>query len=321
VQPGLRYEHTDIHDTFWNQVTNPDDSAGASAFASNQTKYDFVLPSVHANYRPDAETVVRASIWRSYVRPAFFQLAGGRRTTLNPDGSIDITEGNPNLKAISAVNYDVSYEHAGATGTQFMVGLFLKDMSNYLYDRGNTYRAQAVAQTGISSISRPENGGDARVYGLEMSGRRQFMELPGWLGGLGVSGNLTLQRSKVDLKDPDTDSGMRMQGSPDLLYNASLFYDRDGVTASLSYRYGGPTLVSYRFGDYGGADLNEWQRATRTLDASVAYQFHSGLKLTLSASNLLNDYGYYRTVGRDSGTIPQLVSSGRNAFISAAYSF
>ena len=73
VQPGLRYEHTDIHDTFWNQVTNPDDSAGASAFASNQTTYDFVLPSVHANYRPDAETVVRASIWRSYVRPAFFQ--------------------------------------------------------------------------------------------------------------------------------------------------------------------------------------------------------------------------------------------------------
>ncbi|MBW8859120.1 MAG: TonB-dependent receptor, partial [Caulobacter sp.] len=121
-----------------------------------------------------------------------------------------------------------------------MVGLFLKDMSDYLYDRGNTYRAQAVAQTGISSISRPENGGDARVYGLEMSGRRQFAELPGRLGGLGVSGNLTLQRSKVDLKDPDTDSGMRMQGSPDLLYNASLFYDRDGVTATLSYRYGGP---------------------------------------------------------------------------------
>ena len=64
VQPGLRYEHTDIHDTFWNQVTNPDDSPGASAFASNQTTYDFVLPSVHANYRPDAETVVRASVWR-----------------------------------------------------------------------------------------------------------------------------------------------------------------------------------------------------------------------------------------------------------------
>lgn len=321
VQPGLRYEHTDIHDTFWNQVTNPDDSPGASAFASNQTTYDFVLPSVHANYRPDAETVVRASVWRSYVRPAFFQLAGGRTTSLNPDGSIDITEGNPNLKAISAVNYDVSYEHAGADGTQVMVGLFLKDLSNYLYDRGNTYRAQTVAQTGISSISRPENGGDARVYGLEMSARRQFTELQGWLGGLGVSGNLTLQRSKVDLKDPGTDNGMRMQGSPDLLYNASLFYDRDGLTATLSYRYGGPTLVSYRFGDYGGADLNEWQRATRTLDASVAYQFRSGLKLTLSASNLLNDYGYYRTVGRDSGTIPQLVSSGRNAFISAAYSF
>ncbi|MBB6250534.1 TonB-dependent receptor [Nitrospirillum iridis] len=317
--PGLRFEHTRIANTYWNTASG---DGQVSSWQSNSTLYNEALPSLHVNFRPEAGGVYRAAVWTSYMRPALYQLGGGSQTTLNSDGSISITQGNPNLKPTESVNYDLSGEWALDTGTHVMAGTFYKALSHYLYDRGTDYHASAVAQTGVSSISQPVNGGSGHVYGVELAANQELRPLaPGVLDGFSLAGNLTLQRAAVHLNSSGIEDTSPMQGTPNVLFNASLSYDRDGFDTTLSYRYSGDSLVRYRFGTFGGNALNEWLRATQRLDLSAGYTFASGLQVGLAVQNLLDDYSYYRTIGRNADAIPEIVEPGRSYMINATYTY
>ncbi len=313
IQPGLRYEQTEIRNLFWTKADT------GSHFDTSQTKYSFLLPSVHVNYRPTDSQVIRAAIWSSYTRPAFFQLAGGRQVSVSK-GVTTITEGNPDLKAITALNYDLSAEFALPT-SRFVVSTYYKDMDHYMYDRGRDLRARGNTTAGTTIINRPSNGGKASLLGIELEGDYRFTQLSGLMSGLSVSGNVTVQTSSVHLLDPGTDDKMPMAGAPNLMYNASLDYSHGPLDATLSYHFNGRTIVKYRFGDYGGRTMNEWSRATQTLDASLGYELRPNLKLTAAVTNLLNSYSYYRTVGQSTQTVPQIVRSGRQALVSVSYDF
>lgn len=312
VQPGLRFEHTDIGNRFWNSIRGSG-AAGSTiqqGFRSSKTSYDILLPSIHANYRSGEENVIRGAVWRSYTRPAFFQLAGGSQTTVNSDGSISITEGNPDLKAVKSWNFDASIEHQHR-GFSASVAAYYKALSDYLYDRGTSFRATQIATDGVQSIFKPVNGGSAGLYGVELAARYQLVDLPGWESGFGISGNMTLQHSWAHLNDASTDKTQAMQGAPDRLYNASLFYEKGGLSANISYRYNGPLIAAYRFGTYGGKELNDTQRATSSVDTTVGYAFSNDLRVVGAVSNILDNISYYRTIGPDSYQVPQIVRWGR----------
>ncbi|MGU3391134.1 TonB-dependent receptor [Sphingomonas sp. M1A8_2b] len=312
VQPGLRYEHTDIDNVFWNSVS-ADGTAGSApqeGFKSSKTHYDILLPSIHANYRSGEENVIRGAVWRSYTRPAFFQLAGGSQTTVDSDGTISVTEGNPDLKAVKSWNFDASIEHQHRGFSASIAGYY-KALSDYLYDRGTSFRATQIAVDGLQSISKPVNGGSAGLYGVEIAARYQLVDLPGWESGFGISGNMTLQHSWAHLNDASTDKTQPMQGAPERLYNASLFYEKGGLSANVSYRYNGPLIAAYRFGDFGGKALNDTQRATSSVDTTVGYSFNDDLKIAGAVSNIFDNISYYRTVGPDSYQVPQIVRWGR----------
>lgn len=322
VQPGLRFEHTAIDDVFWNSVSGSGTTSPAlsEGFQSSKTEYNVFLPSLHANYRPDGESVVRAAIWRSYTRPAFFQLAGGSQTSINSDGSISVTEGNPDLKAVKSWNFDASIEHQHR-GFSASVAGFYKALSDYLYDRGTSFRAQQIAQSGVASISKPVNGGTAGMYGVELAARYQLVDLPGWESGFGISGNMTLQHSWAHLNDSSTDVTQQMQGTPNRLANAALFYEKGPLYADVSYRYNGPLIAAYRFGAYGGKQLNDTQRATSSVDATIGYTLPHDIRFVLAATNLLDNVSYYRTVGPDSYQVPQIVRWGRTYSITLTTNF
>ncbi|MDZ5647717.1 TonB-dependent receptor [Nitrospirillum sp. BR 11828] len=319
VIPGLRFEHTRINNTYWNTASG---DGQVSSWQSNSTVYNEALPSLHVNYRPDDGGVYRAAIWTSYMRPALYQLGGGSQTSLNSDGSISITQGNPNLKPTESVNYDLSGEWVLDTGTHLMAGAFYKALSHYLYDRGTDYHASAVAQTGVSSISQPVNGGSGHVYGIELTANQELRTLaPGALDGFSLGGNLTLQQAAVHLNSSGIEDTSPMQGTPNVLFNASLSYDRGGFDTTLSYRYSGDSLVRYRFGTFGGNALNEWLRATQRLDLSTGYTFANGLQVGFAVQNLLDDYSYYRTIGRTADAIPEIVEPGRSYMFNATYTY
>jgi TonB-dependent receptor len=316
IIPGLRFEHTDIRNNFY---VLEDNSEGH--FASNSSKYDKVLPSISANYRPNPLTVYRASIWTSYVKPSLFQLGGGEQVTHN-DGSIQITEGNPDLKAIDAVNYDASGEWRNTFGGYAVVAVFYKSLDHFIFDSVDAFSNASTSV--VTQITKPENGGSGHVYGLELTGRQKFTGMPAPFDGFGLSGNTTLERSGVHTGVPGLDPTERLQDQPNLAANAQLFYEKGPISAQLSYRYTGSYVSGYAvLGDGGPAtsQLDAWVKDNTRLDLHLGYKFPAGVRLDFAVSNLLNTDSFYGTIGKNTDVLPTIVNSGRTFDLVARYSF
>lgn len=318
VIPGVRFEHTSIDNTFWNM-----DGTGAKvgAWARTQTQYNEPLPSILVNWRPDQNSVYRASVYSSYTRPAFVQLAGGASTSVSSDGVTTITQGNPNLKPIEAVNYDLSGEWSNSHGGQASLGGYYKHLSNYLYENGSGLINAANIGSGVVRYIEPTNGGSGNVYGIEAAFRQKFQDLPGWLSGFGINGNVTRQWTGVDLGSDQMGRNERIQNAPDWLANAGLFYERDGFSFDLIYNYTGAYVSVYNYLNQPGTWDDLWVRPTNRVDLHAGYQMDSGVSVDVSVSNLLGDYTYWSHVGRNSLTISDIVDSGTTTLLSLKYTY
>ncbi len=319
IIPGLRFEHTAIRNTFW---TTPSDAQGNELpgyFSNNHTVYNEPLPSILLNYRPDANTVYRASVWYSYTRPAFVQLGGGAQIDTS-DGVTTITEGNPNLKPIKSTNVDLSGQWTTDRGGFASLTGFYKSISNYIYDSGSDQINPSLTGTNTIFYKKPENGGDGKVYGLEVMLRQKFVNLPAPFDGLGASMNYTQQRSKVDLGVTGFAS-QRLQSAPDVMGNAELFYEKNGFSLDLSYRYTGSYLSLYDYLDQGAPWDNLWIRPMRRVDLHAGYEFDHQWRADLSISNLTRNYSYWAHIGKNSLVNSDIVDAGATTLLTVKYSF
>ncbi|MBE1160660.1 TonB-dependent receptor [Dyella acidiphila] len=320
VIPGLRFEHTDIRNTFW---VIPQDAQGNEIpgyFARNYTHYDEPLPSIFINYRPSDNAVYRGSIWTSYTRPAFVQLGGGSQVSVSADGLTTITEGNPELKPIEALNIDFSGEWNNQHGGHAMLAGFYKKLSNYIYEAGTNPVNAATVDAGSIQYIRPSNGGAGRVYGVEAAVRQKFQDLPAPLDGFGVAVNATAQRTSVDLGMAGFNHE-RIQNAPDLMANAELFYEKNDFSVNLSYHYAGSYLSTYDYLGQGAAWDDLWIRPTERIDLHVGYAFSRRFQLDLSISNLTKNYSYWAHVGKNNLALSDVVDSGMTTLLTAKYSF
>lgn len=315
ILPGVRFESSTIGTRFWD--------AGAPDplrhhWGTSHTAYDELLPSLFINARPTEDLLLRAGIWTSYARPAFFQLGGGTQTSVSPDGGVTIAEGNPHLRPVEATNFDLAAEWRGPKGGHLSVAGYLKQMSHYLYNSGDSYLTGTTTNLGSLSISRPENGGSARVLGVELAASQTAVWAPPPFDGLGIAGNITLQNSAAHLNDPLLGRTNPMQGTPGMLANLSLFLERDGLMACLSWRYSGAYVEQY--GEWGsgyfgtamnGSALNKWVHPSDSLDVTIRYRLSPSVEVSAAAANLLGGDAYYSTIGRTSGTVAQIINAGR----------
>lgn len=319
VIPGFRFEHTDITNRYW---VIPQDAQGNEIpgyFAKNYAHYDEPLPSLFVNYRPSDSAVYRASIWTSYTRPAFIQLGGGAQIHISEDGLTTITEGNPNLKSIYAVNLDFSGEWSNQHGGHAMLAGFYKKLSNYLYSTGGPVNSASVTEGSVVHV-RPENGGDGTVYGAEAAVRQKFQDMPAPIDGFGVGLNVTAQHTKADLGIPGFNDE-RIQNAPNLMANAELFYEKNGFSANLSYHYAGSYVSEY---DYLGQNApwdDLWMRPVTRVDLHVGYVFNEHFQTDLSIANLTDNYSYWSHIGKNSLAASDIVDSGRTALLTVKYSF
>jgi TonB-dependent receptor len=320
VIPGLRFEHTDIRNTFW---VTPQDAAGneiAGHFARNHTHYDEPLPSLLVNYRDGDGAVYRGSIWTSYTRPAFVQLGGGSQISVSADGLTTISEGNPDLKPIKSLNLDLSGEWSNQHGGHAMLSGFYKKLSNYIYESGSNPVNAGTPEAGSIQYVKPQNGGDGKVYGLEAAVRQKFQDMPAPLDGFGVGLNATRQWTKVDL-GMDGFRHERIQNAPELMANAELFYEKNGFSLNLSYHYAGAYVANYDYLGKGASWDNLWIRPVTRVDLHAGYAFPHGIQVDLSISNLTKNYSYWSHIGRNSLAISDVVDSGMTTLLTAKYSF
>jgi len=319
IQPGVRFEHTSIRNTFWVTPADADGNELPGYFSNNRTQYNEALPSLLLTYRPDESSVYRAQAWESYTRPAFVELGGGSQISVSR-GVTTITQGNPDLKPIKSTNLDLSAQWLNDRGGFASVAAYYKRLHDYIYDNGAGQVNPNTSGSGAVLYKMPSNGGDGHVEGLELTFRQKFLALPSPWDGFGISLNATRQNSRVDLGLAGFDNE-RLQSAPRTMGNAELFYEKNGLSINLSYHYTGAYLLTYDYLNQGSPWDDLWVRPIRRVDLHAGYRFSDALQLDLSISNLTNQYSYWSHIGRESLAISDIVDAGRTTLLQLKYSF
>ncbi|MGV1107074.1 TonB-dependent receptor [Xanthomonas translucens] len=329
VLPGVRYELTRYSADSWQ--SSGDGSNGQ--FVSNGRTYGEVLPGISLNYRPDDLTVYRASLRRSFSRPAFGLISGETVYTIAPNNTVlGISKPNPDLNPSKADNADLSAEFYDHNGGVLSAATYYKRISGFIYTSqsatSNDNTLGGLVPTGTTfengvPVTMPQNGGSAKLYGLELAASKRLQDLPGIWSNVGVTANLTLQHSEADSKRADQPDRTWLPRAPQRIYNLDLFYDDSKLRADLSYNYTGLQLLGLT-----SDRLNYYLQPVKSLDFNATYHLPHGIDVGVSAKNLLNAATFYETQGKstrymayDPGADGAYVETGRVYMLTLGYTY
>lgn len=258
--------------------------------------YNDWFPSLHLTYNIRNDLMARAAWSTTIGRPDVDELSESADINL---GSRSITRGNSALEPQYSNNFDLSLEYYFKSVGVFSVGVFQKNIRNYIGEVTDTITAVRAAEMGAPltnpALTDPTwrltttiNNGDARVRGLEFNYSQQLSFLPGAFKGLGVFANYTWISS----------AGRRQTGGVTPLQN---FIPRTG-NAGLSYTYGrwdARMQVGYNsaFLDNLGNDRyrDQYKGERYQLDLNGRCKVTRQIALFANLSNLTSEnYGEYR---------------------------
>ncbi|MFN7110939.1 MAG: TonB-dependent receptor [Brevundimonas sp.] len=316
VVAGLRVEHTEVTNTNWIE----DDAQ--TGFGDTDSQYTNVLPSVTAIYRPSDNFVYRGAIWTSFSRPEFSNISRGvsvSRASPRPGQTlgdiVSISRGNPDLKPAEALNLDVSAEYYPDRSSLVSIGVFHKKIDHFIFTNGSA--VDADTQEGTITISQPKNGETAKITGVELNLIKSFEGMGAPFDGFGVEANLTRQVSEAETGlDYRKGRSISFIQAPDLIYNASLTYQKYGFEARLSYQYQGAYIEDLR-----DNAVDKWVQPNKSLDFHSRYNFRPGLTMDFDVQNILDGHRYYTTKGESPSYQKDYMEPGRNFLVRLAYSY
>ena len=264
-------------------------AAGQQVPLSVERSATDLFPSLNARYSIGDTLIVRLAGQRGVSRPAYGAIrVGASINDTNSPGTI--TGGNPQLEPEYTWGVDGSLEYYLPGNGLISVAGFHRWVDNVFYANaqvvsGGIYNFGGVNRNGYLLTS-TFNGKNGRLYGLELSYQQQFGFLPSPLDGLGFQGNLTLLDGKFDTQvvNGTQQKGIAFQGLSDTIYNASLYYEKYGLSARVSYQWRSDWLDSL-----GGFGSGESRKSYGNLDVSLRYQINDTLTLFADAANLTNE--------------------------------
>ncbi|WP_320076610.1 TonB-dependent receptor [Novosphingobium ovatum] len=294
---GLRIEH----------VTNRGDAIGTvntvNTPVTSSSNHTLLLPSAHLNINLDQTKKLRISFSTGAARADYDQM---RPNVVISDTNLTISGGNPSVKPERTWGLDAYLEWYRRPSGYFMIGAFYKRASNVLYSQSRSFGSHALDSDGIDrsgyTYSGVTNAGSGRLYGMEVAVQQslepfiQGTGVPAWMGGFGVSANLTLNDSRM--YKPAVYSGstllmagrnVRLPGTSDLVYNIGGYYEKYGLTLRLQYQRRSMWMdgVADTLADAG----DTYWDADDELDFSARYAVTRHISVYFDASNLLNNPG------------------------------
>ncbi|TAJ54161.1 MAG: TonB-dependent receptor, partial [Brevundimonas sp.] len=316
VVAGVRVEHTEVSNTNWIE------DEAQTGFGDTDSNYTNVLPSVTAVYRPSDNFVYRGAIWTSFSRPEFSNISRGvsvGRAPPRPGQTlgdiVSISRGNPDLKPAEALNLDVSAEYYPDRSSLVSIGVFHKKIDHFIFTNGSA--VDADTQEGVITISQPKNGETAKITGVELNLIKSFEGMGAPFDGFGVEANLTRQVSEAETGlDYRKGRSISFIQAPDLIYNASLTYQKYGFEARLSYQYQGAYTEDLR-----DNAVDKWVQPNKSLDFHSRYNFRPGLTMDFDVQNILDGHRYYTTKGESPSYQKDYMEPGRNFLVRLAYSY
>jgi len=285
VVGGVRVEHIK------NRGSAVGTIAGVSGLVTAEATQTLAFPSMHINYNIDDTKKLRLSFNSGAARADYDQL---RPNVVVNDSNETISGGNPAIKPERAYGVDAYFEWYLRPQGYLMIGTFYKKIEDFLYTSSRTFNSAALNSNGIDrsgyTFSGLVNGGSGRIYGLEAAAQLQLepwtddLGLPEFLGGFGVSANITLNNSKVDLGNRK----LRLPGTSDFVYNIGGYYEKYGLSIRLQYQNRSKWLDTV--GSLADAGDTYWD-SDDELDFSARYAITRNFEIYFDASNLLNHPG------------------------------
>ncbi|MBN2812552.1 MAG: TonB-dependent receptor [Bacteroidales bacterium] len=292
VLAGLRLEHTSLkyRGKIYDVPSEEEEDAGAEPTITDTDdetdSYLNAMPSVHLKFSPNNASNIRLAWTNTLSRPNYFDLVPYQE--INRDDE-EIAFGNPALKPTVAMNFDLMYEYFFKSIGVFSAGVFYKDITDVIawqYLTDYTYNGVNYRQ-----YTRPENIGNATLYGTEAAFSRRLDFLPSFLSNLTVYGNYTYVKSKLKdiIFEGREDEDLPMGGTPNHTYNLSLAYDSKKFDVRISYNHTSAFLNVNDDGGFGEEKFYDfYYDKTDYLDVNADIQLSKVLTVYLNANNLLN---------------------------------
>ena len=289
---GVRVEHLKNRGI---AVATVGSTTGQITAESDRT---LVFPSLHFNYNLDDSKKLRLSFNSGAARADYDQL---RPNVVVNDSNQTISGGNPAVKPERAYGVDAYFEWYVRPQGYLMAGVFYKEVKDVLYRQTRSFGSDALNSGGIDrsayAFSGITNGGNGRVYGFEAAAQLQLepwteqLGLPGFMGGFGISANVTYNNSEVTKPAIGAIPArqLRLPGTSDWVYNVSGYYEKYGLSLRLSYQKRTPWLDGFA-DDLTDAGDTYWT-ADDELDFSARYALTKNFEIYFDATNLLNKPG------------------------------
>lgn len=262
------------------------------------------FPSLHVNYNVSPNGKFRVGYTTGAARADYDLI---RPNVVINDANETISGGNPAVRPERSWGLD-SYLEWYIVPQGFMsIGAFYRDVRDVLYNDRRTFGSDALNFGGLDRsgyiFTGIGNAGEGRVFGIEMAAQLQLepftdsLGLPDWLGGFGITANLTLNDSEVT-KPAFRDAAnailvperrVRLPGTSDVVYNIGGYYEKYGFSARLQYQRRSAWLDGI-VDDLTDAGDTYWA-ADEELDFSMRYAVTRNFEIYFDASNLTNQPG------------------------------
>ncbi|MEM9744202.1 MAG: TonB-dependent receptor [Pseudomonadota bacterium] len=258
---------------------------------STDNDYTNVLPSAHLNVDMAEDLKLRLSLSTGISRPRYTEIRASQ--TVDPVELV-VSGGNPELDPEESIGVDVALEWYFADASLLSVGGYHRQIDNVIYASqttvdGSIYAPGLIAPGTPTEFNSFFNGDDGELTGFEVNFIGSLADVvDGPIGGLGFSGNVTWIDSEFTAPTLD-DRTFSLPGTSDLVYNASLFYERYGLSLRVNYQYRDDWLSTTE-----NDSLSEFWAETERVDASVRYTlpnpvYGMNLTLALNANNLSDE--------------------------------
>ena len=204
--------------------------------------------------------------------------------------------GNPNLKPMESINYDLSFEWYFNDSDNFVLSLFYKDLENFFVS-GSRLEDITNVDAGVTKnvqINGATNGGEGSMKGFEVSYQQFFTGLPAPFDGLGMQANYTRLLSD-GVPNPDLEGGVSLDTQAGDLpleqlsnhtVNFVALYEKNAISARLAYNWRSDFMLTSRDVITRKPAFNE---STGQLDGSIFYSVTDNIDVGLQAVNLLDE--------------------------------
>ena len=292
---GVRFEGTNL-DTV-TPVFDPDGNfLGNTKLNGSYVK---VLPSASLRLALKNNTNLRLVYSRGFSRPDPQDIAQAISLD-NSANPILVGLGNPNLRAETADNIDVLFEHYLNPFGVITAGYFYKNLTEpiitHTFDNvtTGTFGSSTCTTTLTCRITQPVNAGSAWINGFEVAYLQHLTFLPGAFAGLGISANYGYTASRTSF-GPDfgrTDHPRLVRNAPHT-WNVSPTYDRGRVSIRVGLSYNAQNIAGYGDGTPGPFGDNYFYPHLQ-FDAQGSVKMARGLTFVMYGLNINNEvFGFY----------------------------